>query len=89
MHKTYYQLINADYGELTEDEKSRKRFVESIPPSVVSALTMKAEQIRAQVMSLEADRDAILDFLSGYWWEGWQDYIHNPSHALEKDGDDE
>ena len=42
--KSYYNLLASDNSELTTEELARKRFCEALPDSVVTALTMKAEE---------------------------------------------
>lgn len=64
--KSYYNLLATDNSELTTEELARKRFCEAIPASVVTALTIKAEELRKEVMRLEKQRDEIIDFLNGF-----------------------
>ena len=66
--KDYYDLVSTDYKELTDEERRRKLFCESLPESVVAALAVRAEKIRDEVMRLEKERDEIIDFLNGYCW---------------------
>ena len=81
--KTYYDLIASDYSELTEEDVNRKRFVEALPESVVTALAVRAAKIRDEVMRLEAERDTILDFLNGCCWQKFCPPFEYPT----KDGD--
>ncbi len=64
--KSYYNLLATDNSELTTEELARKRFCEALPDSVVTALTIKAEELRKEVMRLEKQRDEIIDFLNGF-----------------------
>lgn len=83
--KAYYDLISADYSELTDDERKRKLFCEALPESVVAALTVRAEKIRDEVLRLEKERDEIIDFLNGFCW---MDFCP-PFEYIDKDGDAE
>lgn len=64
--KSYYNLLATDNSELTTEELARKRFCEALPESVVTALTIKAEELRKEVLRLEKQRDEIIDFLNGF-----------------------
>ncbi len=50
---------------LTTDDMIRLNRIEAIPPEVFMALEKTCEQLRNQIMDLEAQRNAILDFLNG------------------------
>lgn len=84
--KTYYDLIAADYADLTDEERKRKLFCEAIPESVASTLAVRAERIRDEVMRLEKERDEIIEFLYGY---KWMDFCPPFESDSTKDGDDD
>lgn len=83
--KDYYDLVSTDYKELTDEERRRKLFCESLPESVVATLAVRAEKIRDEVMRLEKERDEIIDFLNGHDWQNFCPPFEYPT----KDGDAE
>ena len=82
--KPYSELILADESELTDEEVHRKQFCESLPDTVVTALVLRAEALRKEVMRIEQERDEIIDFLNGYCWRDF-----SPFEYPKKDGDAE
>lgn len=83
--KDYYDLVSTDYKDLTDEERKRKLFCESLPDSVVAALAVRAEKIRDEVIRLEKERDEIIDFLNGYDWRDFCPPFEYPA----EDGDAE
>ena len=94
-YKPYSELIWADDSQLTDEEINRKRFCESIPDSVVSALAVRADNIANEVKRLEKERDEIIDFVNGCYWHyflnnyDWQDLPRPFVGNTTKDGDAE
>lgn len=64
LHRPYYELLK-EPPDMTDEEKARLEKIKRIDPDVMRLMEKRAEQIREQVMSLEKERDAIMDFLNG------------------------
>ena len=64
--KGYHELMSANPENLDESELVRRRFFETIPVSVVAALSAIVAQKQKEVVNLEREIDEILDFLSGF-----------------------
>lgn len=66
-YRPYIMLKELNADEMTDEEKVRFLRANTIPDSVRGILEERAEDIKRQVIELEAVRDEILDFLEGEW----------------------
>ena len=64
--KTAEELLEANYDELTPEEKERLCRVKRIPPAVRENFQNVEEWKRNMIIKLEKERDAILDYLNGF-----------------------
>lgn len=70
MIKSYQQIKDTPAEERTPDEIRRLALAESIPAETRKILEDKVRQMAEQVMAIERERDAIIDYLNGFWDEG-------------------
>lgn len=66
-YRSISELEKMDPAELTPDDLERLERVKSIPPAVKAVVRKRAEELRIEVMGLESERDALLNFLEGWW----------------------
>ena len=66
-YRTYHQLLTLDEYELSSYEKERLANIRKIPDKVRETLEIRAEELRKNIIDLEAERDNIIDFLNGEW----------------------
>lgn len=64
-YRSWTDLIVAEESTLDCDETIRLRRINEIPVPVRAALLRRVDDITDEVMELERERDAIIDFLNG------------------------
>lgn len=63
-YRAFYEL-QEEPDDMTDEEKSRLERIKKIDPAVRRLMEKRAEAIRNQVIALEKERDAIMDYLNG------------------------
>lgn len=76
--KTRDELLTADLGDLTDEEKERRARAKAIPAAVVEACKSEYSRLRGEVIEREAKMDAIDRFLTGEKIAGYHDE-HEPA----------
>lgn len=65
LYMAYDVLLSSRAESLTDDEKARLRRIKAIPRPVFDAALARVEDLRGQVIALEAEMDEIIDYLNG------------------------
>lgn len=63
-YRPYYELLK-EPPDMTDEEKARLEKIKKIDPAIFRLMQEKVEAIKKQIMALEKERDAIIDYLNG------------------------
>lgn len=69
--KSRDELLTADWGTLTEEEKERRARAKAIPEAIVEACANEYSRLRAGIIRREEKMDAIANFVSGERMRGY------------------
>lgn len=64
MYRQFTELLK-EPDDMTAEEKARLKRIKSHPKIVVDLCQKRIDELRSGVMALEAEMDALIDFLNG------------------------